>query len=208
MQTEAGRSPIDPSAANFANPSPGGPTLRVSGIMGERIRLVPLDVDLHLENYVRWLNDPEVTRWLAQYLPLTRLAERAFFERMASPKDDITWAVHDENDRHIGGTGLHGINWHHRSAVSGIVLGEKDVWGKGYGSEVMRVRTKWAFEELGLHRIESECFVENIGSATCLARAGYRQIGVARKSRWRRGAWHDAYLWEILDEDYFAMKGA
>jgi RimJ/RimL family protein N-acetyltransferase len=101
---------------------------------------------------------------------------------------------------------LHRINWRDRSATSGIVIGEKSAWGQGYGSEVMQVRTAWAFEELGLHRIESECFVENVGSARCLAKAGYRQVGLARQKRWRQGAWHDCILWEILDEDYFAGR--
>jgi aminoglycoside 6'-N-acetyltransferase len=67
----------------------------------------------------------------------------------------------------------------------------------------MRVRTRWAFEELGLHRIESECFAENVASARCLEKAGYRRFGTARKRHWRGGRWHDAILWEILDEDYF-----
>ena len=177
--------------------------LKAVHLRGQRVQFVPLDRDLHLENYVRWFNDPEVTRFMLQVLPLTRAAEEAFFERMTSATDAVTWAIHDEGGRHIGGTGLHDIDWRNRRAISGIVIGEKSAWGKGYGSEAMGVRTHWAFEELGLHRIESECFAENIGSATCLARAGYRQVGVARKKRWRNGRWHDCILWEILDEDYF-----
>jgi len=177
--------------------------LGVLGIRGERIRLVPLDADRHLENYVRWFNDPDVTRFLARNLPMSRLAEREFFERkQGNPPTDITWAIHDEHDRHIGGTGLHGIDWLNRSATSGTVIGDKTQWRNGYGAEVMRVRTRWAFEELGLRRIASICFAENTGSATCLERAGYRRIGTARSAYWRGGRWHDAILWEILDEDW------
>lgn len=186
-----------------ARPTEPAPPPEIAGIRGERVRLVPLDADRHLDNYVRWFNDPEVTRYLASCLPMTRLAERAFFERPAAhPPHDVVWAVHDEADRHIGGTGLHGIDWVHRSAVSGIVIGDKSVWRKGYGVEVMRVRTRWAFEELGLRRIASQCFADNAGSAACLEQAGYRRIGTARSAYWRGGRWHDAILWEILDEDW------
>lgn len=181
-------------------------TLSAVHLRGERVQLVPLDKDLHLDNYVRWFNDPEVTRYMLQVMPISRLAEAAFIDRLAEAQDAVVWAVHDENGRHIGGTGLHGIDWRNRSATSGIVIGQKDAWGKGYGGEVMRVRTRWAFEDLGLHRIESECFAENVGSARCLARAGYRQVGVARQKRWRAGRWHDCILWEILDEDYFGAR--
>lgn len=187
------------SEPNAAAPSP--PDL-VPGVQGERVRFVPLDLDLHLENYLRWFNDPEVTRFLSRNLPMTRLAEEKFFSRPPSnPPTDVVWAVHDEKGRHIGGTGLHGIDWMNRSATSGTVIGAKDAWNRGYGGEIMRVRTRWAFEELGLRRIESECFAGNVGSATCLERAGYRKVGVAREKYWRGGRWHDAILWEILAKD-------
>lgn len=189
----------------MANPTPV-PSLPVVHVLGERVRLVPVDKDLHLDNYLRWFNDPEITRYMLMVMPLTRQAEVAHLDRLSESKTDVVWAVHDEHGRHIGATGLHDIDWRNRAATSGIVIGERDAWGKGYGSEVMRVRTRWAFEELGLRRIESECFAENVGSATCLARAGYRQIGVARQKRWRAGRWHDCILWEILADDYFAAR--
>jgi len=175
----------------------------VVGVVGPRIRLIPQDKELHLENYVRWLNDPEVTRYLTINWPLTRLAEEQWFERMAEDESNLVWAVHDERGRHIGSAGLHRIDWKERRATSGLFIGEKEAWGQGYGAEVMQVRTRFAFEQLGLHRIESECFAENVASARCLEKAGYKREGVARKKLWRHGRWHDAILWAILDEDYF-----
>lgn len=175
-------------------------------LAGPRVKLVPPDPELHLDNYLRWFNDPQVSQWLSEVKPMTRMAERAWFDSLAERKRDFVWAVHDETGRHIGATGIHGVSWRDRRAITGIVLGERSAWGKGYGTEVMQVRTRWAFEELGLHRLESECFVENVGSATCLERAGYRRIGVARQRRWRHGAWRDSILWELLAEDWFAAQ--
>ena len=180
--------------------------MEIIGIAGPRIRLVPLDKDLHLENYVRWFNDPEVTRYLSTFWPMTRIAEDHWFDRASDTRDSLTWAVHDENDQHIGGTGLHHIDWSSRRATSGIVIGDKAVWGQGYGSEVMTVRTQFVFDQLGLHRIESECFADNQASARCLEKAGYKQEGIARKKYWRSGRWHDMLLWAILEEDYHRMK--
>ncbi len=177
----------------------------VIGIPGDRVRLVPADKEEHLDNFVRWFNDPEVVRWLAHNMPVSRMQEEKWFERMAESDRDIVWAVYDENDRHIGVTGIHRIDWKDRSAVTGTVIGEKDAWGQGYGSDVMRTRTRWAFEELGLHRLESECFAENMASIRCLEKVGYRRIGIARKKHWRNGRWHDCILWEILEEDYFGQ---
>ncbi len=176
----------------------------VIGLAGPRIRLVPQDKEQHLENYLQWMNDPEVTRYLIRNLPLTRVEEERWLERVAEDETQLVWAIHDEDGRHIGSTSLHNINWRERIAVSGTMIGDKSAWGKGYGTEVMQVRTRYAFEQLGLHRIESESFVENVASARCLEKVGYKREGLARKKYWRHGRWHDVILWAILDEDYFA----
>jgi RimJ/RimL family protein N-acetyltransferase len=178
--------------------------VRIPGLRGERVRLVPLDRALHLENNLVWFNDPEVTRWLKYGLPMMRLQEEKWFERIARSRRDVMWAIHDDSDRHIGGTGIHRIDWKNRNAVTGTVIGDPKAWGKGYGTDAMRTRTRWAFEELGLHRLQSECFVDNLASRRCLEKVGYRLIGTARQRFWRQGAWRDALLWEILDEDWFA----
>ena len=72
----------------------------------------------------------------------------------------------------------------------------------------MRVRTKFAFETLNLHRIESEVVAENEASQRALERAGYKREGVFRKRAWNEGRWHDTIRYAILDEDYFgSAKG-
>ncbi len=176
----------------------------IIGIRGERVALVPIDAEVHLGNCLRWYNDPAVVRWLTRDLPITRVAEEEWFARMARSESDIVWAIHDEEGRHIGMTGLHGIDTRHGNAVTGIVIGEKDHWGRGYASEVMAVRTRWAFEELGLRRLQSECFEGNLASVRCLEKAGYRRIGEARKCIWRGGRWHNLILWDLLAEDWGA----
>ena len=205
-RTQSGHTQSNQTQASGAQ-SPAGtaPKLAVH-LRGERVQLVPQDKEMHLENYVQWLNDGDVTRWMLMNTPLSRADEAAWFDRLPARTDSIVWAVHDETGKHIGTTGLHALDWKGRSGISGICIGDKSAWGKGYGSEVMQVRTRYAFEELGLWRIESECFVANKGSAGCLENAGYRQIGIARKKRWRAGQWRDCILWEILAEDYYAAQ--
>lgn len=179
--------------------------MRVPGISGEKVRLVPLEKE-HLENCLKWLNDSEVMRWTKRVIPLHRAQEDKFLERMVESRDDVAWAIHDENDRHIGVSGIHRIDWQYRSGMTGTIIGEKSAWGRGYGSDTMRTRTRWAFEELGLHRLQSGCFVENEASKRCLEKAGFRVVGTLRKRIWRAAAWHDLYLMEILEEDWFARK--
>jgi ribosomal-protein-alanine N-acetyltransferase len=180
----------------------GRATVNVVGLRGERVRLVPSERSLHLENALRWFNDPEITATLEFHDGITRRQEEAFFDMIEAQREtDLHWAIHDESERHIGFIGLHGIRWRHRSATGGLLLGERDAWGRGYATDAVRVRTRFAFEELGLHRVEGH----TINPAMCRVyeKCGYRREGVARAKLWRGGRWHDATFYAILEGDYF-----
>jgi RimJ/RimL family protein N-acetyltransferase len=175
-----------------------------AGLRGERVRLVPSEAGHHLENALRWLNDPEITNLLDVYWGVTRGEEVAFFERIESQRDnDLHWAILNENDRHIGFIGLHKIDWRNRSAQGGLFIGERSVWGLGYAADAVNTRTRFAFEQLGLHRIEGHTL--NPAMRRVYEKCGYRHEGTARKLRWRNGQWLDAERYAILEEDYFLM---
>lgn len=172
------------------------------GLRGERVRLVPPDRAQHLENALAWLNDPEVTATLKRNFGVSRREEEVFFDRMEGSRDrDFWWAILDEAGRHIGFIGLHLDPWPLRSARGGIFLGDRDSWGRGYATDAVRVRTRFAFEQLGLHRIDGHSF--NPAMCRVYEKCGYRHEGTARQRFWRDGRWHDAELYAILDIDYF-----
>ncbi|MGH2437035.1 MAG: GNAT family N-acetyltransferase [bacterium] len=176
----------------------------IVGLQGEKVRLVPVDKRLHFENALRWMNDPEVTQTLLLTTGVTPGMEEEWMDRAQKHDTEFHWAIVDETGRHIGFTGIGGINWRLRKGYTGTVIGEKSEWRKGYGGDAMRVRTKFAFETLNLHRLESEARIDNIGSQRALEKAGYRREGIARKKLYWGGRWYDTVLYAILDEDYFA----
>jgi RimJ/RimL family protein N-acetyltransferase len=172
------------------------------GLVGERVRLVPPDRALHLENALRWMNDPEVVATLKVHFGVTRRQEEEFFDRIESRRDDdLHWAILDGDGRHVGFNALQQVRWRSRSASGGLVIGERDAWGRGYATDAVRTRTRFAFEQMGLHRIEGHTI--NPAMRRVYEKAGYRPEGVARQVFWRDGRWHDAALFAILDEDYF-----
>ena len=178
----------------------------IVGLRGEKVRLVPVDRAQHLDNAVRWMNDPEVTRFLNLTAGVTIGMEEEWFQKIQKRDTEFVWAIHDERNRHIGFTGIHNIDWRHRCANSGIVIGEKGAWGQGYATDTMRVRTKFAFETLNLHRVESEACTENVASQKALEKTGYKREGIFRKRVWNEGRWQDTIRYAILDEDYFAGR--
>jgi RimJ/RimL family protein N-acetyltransferase len=179
--------------------------MTIVGLKGEGVRLVPIDRTLHLENALRWMNDPEVTASLEFNLGISRRQEEAFFDRAEAPSDtDFHWAILDEREAHVGFIGLHAVHWRHRSAKGGIVLGERSAWGRGVATRAIGVRSRFAFETLGLHRVEGH----TVNPAMCRVyeKAGYTREGTLREALWRDGRWLDAEMYAILDRDYFASR--
>ena len=177
----------------------------VVGLRGERVRLVPAEPALHLENGLRWMNDPEVTARLEHNVGVTRRQEESFFDRIATHREnELHWAIETEDIGHVGFIALQQIHWRSRLAIGGLMLGERRAWGRGFATDAVRVRSRFAFEQLGLHRIEGHTI--NPAMKRVYDKCGYQHEGVARQKFWRDGKWHDAHLYAILDSDHFDRK--
>ena len=174
--------------------------MHIVGLKEDRVQLRRLDRGLHLENALRWMNDPEVTATIERNFGVSRKVEEAFFDMAENPGETaLYWAIHDEADAHVGFIDFHQVSWRHRLAIGGLVIGDRSAWGKGYATDAVRSRTKFAFEQMGLHRVE--------GHTICPAmrrvyeKCGYAHEGTWREKIWRDGRWRDAHLYAILEQD-------
>jgi RimJ/RimL family protein N-acetyltransferase len=182
-------------------------TMSIVGLRGDRVRLVPPDRTLHLENALRWMNDPAITATIELNFGFTRREEELFYERVETRRDtELFWAILDETDRHIGFTVLTGIHWRHRTATGGLLIGERDAWCRGYATDAVRVRTRFGFDQMGLHRIEGHSF--NPAMCRVYEKCGYKREGLVRQKIWRDGQWLDAALYAILESDYASLSRA
>ncbi len=168
----------------------------VRGWEGEKVRLVPLDKERHFDNAVLWLNDPDLTRWLlVGDFPISRLKEEEWFAKMMQGSEtEIGFAVETLSGEHVGFSGIHRIQWQHRTGVTGTLIAPEANWGKGYGADSIRVRTRYAFEVLGLRLLLSEALQGHERSIRALTKAGYQRAGVLPGRYWKRGAFRDALL--------------
>ena len=166
------------------------------GWEGDKVRLVPLDRDKHLGNALKWFNDPDVTEWLETGdWPLTRGAEEEFFSAAErAGKGSVQFAVESLQGEHVGFSGLRSIDWQSRVAVSGSVIGRKDLWSKGIGGDAVRIRNRYAFEVLGLRLLIATVIADNSPSLAMLAKAGYTEVGRVPERYWKRGAWRDQVI--------------
>jgi len=174
------------------------------GWEGTKVRLVPLDKEKHLDNALLWLNDPEITQWtVIGDWPLTRLAEEEFFDRMMrSDQTDVAFAIELLKGEPIGFSGIHQIDWRHSVGRTGTIIGRKEFWGQGYGSDAVQVRTRYAFEVLGLRLLLSEVMADNVASLHMLQKAGYQEVGRIPRRYWKRGDHRDVMLLMVDRESW------
>lgn len=116
--------------------------------------------------------------------------------------------VNPETDDCVGLTGLWDIDWHNRSALSGIKL-DVDVAPKGAAFDAVMLVNAWAFHEVGLHRLRSAILPFNAPSYHLYVRkCGWVLEGIERESVLRAGSWHDLAKVAILDSDFDAHADA
>ncbi len=173
-------------------------------LYGKNLRLRAIERE-DIPRFLRWFNDPEVRRFVLMHEPLSRAKEERWFEEQLSRGNDLILAIEVlvENEWvPIGNIGLHRIDLKNRTAILGIVIGEKDFWGRGYGREAIRVLLRYAFFELGLNRVELETFEFNTRALRCYAAAGFKKVGVRRRALFRDGKFHDVILMDLLAEEF------
>ncbi len=176
----------------------------ILNITGQKVALGPHRRDL-LPTYQRWINDFEVRVHLGGRVgPMPLEAEESWYDSVSkSPGDNVHFTIYElETLRPIGTTALHGVDHFHRTAEFGIMIGEKDCWGRGCGTEVTRLMLRYGFQNLGLHNIMLRVFSTNPRAQRAYLRAGYTEIGRRRECLRIGGAACDEILMECLATDF------
>jgi len=177
-------------------------------LQGKRVRLRPIE-ELDLPLFIRWLNDPDVRYWLsmADGPELTLESEREWYEEMRGDPACVVWCIETEDGQPVGNLGLHGIEETHGRATLGIAIGEKDFWGRGYGTEAIRRVLRYAFGEMGLRRVDLGADEDNVRGIRCYEKCGFVREGLLRAYRMRRGEPVNAVAMGVLRDEWTADGG-
>jgi RimJ/RimL family protein N-acetyltransferase len=175
---------------------------------GSLVLLRPLErADLN-EHYLGWLNDPEVTRYTETgTFPTTAEDLENFYRSVTGSKNDVIFAIVDKKSgRHVGNVKLGPIHWLHRSAILGILIGEKEFWGKGIGLEATHLVVEYGFNRLNLHRIELGVFAEHKAAVRCYEKAGFKVEGRMREDLFHDGEYKDRIWMGLLRSEYKPLE--
>jgi RimJ/RimL family protein N-acetyltransferase len=155
----------------------------------------------------KWINDPEITQFLKINVPKSLQEEEKWIEGHAGrkPGEIILGIVLLETGQLIGTMGLHKISFVNGTAVTGSIIGEKQYWNKGYGTEAKMLLLDYAFNSLGLRKVCSSFLAFNDRSKHCLENCGYVPEGVLPQQIFRNGGYVDEILMAVYKENFLKL---
>lgn len=170
-------------------------------ISGEKVALGPIHRGV-LEINHRWINQLETTRFL-EMRPISLESEEAWYESVAKGDDLVYFVIYEASTmRPIGGVNLHNVNKMHRRAEFGIMIGEENLRGKGYGTEAVQLMCDYGFNALGLNNIMLMTYEFNVAGQRAYEKAGFKEIGRRRQARWFAGRYWDDIYYDLLASEF------
>ena len=171
---------------------------------GRRISFRPLEIE-HAALFQGWINDPENHQYLKRFRPVNGLEEKEWLQKAHEQKDHDHFEIWlREAEKLIGLISLRQVL--HRSADLGILIGEREFQGKGYGAEAIGLLLEYGFATIGLHRIGLSVYENNPRGIACYEKCGFRREGARREARWWAGRWWTIFDYAILDHEWHALS--
>lgn len=148
--------------------------------------------------YVEWMNDPAVNRFLeSRFVHQDLNSIENYIKKISASKYDYLFGIFLAHDaKHIGNIKVGPVNLYHKRAEVGLIIGDKLEWGKGYATEAIAMVSEFAFNELGLMKLTAGCYESNVGSKKAFEKVGYCDEGyvsscvetdIGREGIWRLG---------------------
>lgn len=176
-------------------------------LIGSRVMLREYQSD-DFASIRSWVNDAQVTRYLSTrfWAPQTTVDTQEFLSRMMqSSHNAFNYVIADAQDgRYIGQLDMFRVDWRLRQGEIGMVIAGAEDRGRGYGTEALELLAAFAFNSLGLERIELEVHMENAAALRCYQKAGFTLEGVKRHAYYNDGRFADLGMMSILREDWLA----
>lgn len=165
-------------------------------LQGERLvlrRISLVDAD---ELYLSWLNDDEVTRGLETTVkPYSmEMLQRYVKDVIANENIYMFMVVDKETGKSIGTTKIHNISKKNGTCNIGLMIGDKNFWGKGYGGDIYRTIVDFAFSGLGIRKIWEMVHSDNVASLAMFRKMGFVEEGRLKEQVWSDGKYVDNVL--------------
>jgi RimJ/RimL family protein N-acetyltransferase len=172
-------------------------------ILGKKVTLRAIEEE-DLPTLHKWANDPQTQDIIGNiHHPSSFEFHKNWFKNIQEDNLNLRFAIETEDIGLIGISSIIQIDWRNNHAWHGIMLGDKDLRGKGYGSDAVMATMRYAFDELHLERLDGSMIEYNKVSISFYCdKLGWKREGVRRNYYYRKGRYWDQVIVGITKEDY------
>ncbi|SHI20324.1 GNAT family N-acetyltransferase [Sporanaerobacter acetigenes] len=151
-----------------------------------------------------FVNDEELKKFLVTNIPfpMTLWEEEEWVRSQKSSQDgSYNFAIEDiETKKYIGGCGIQEVNWLSRVATVGIMIGYKQYWGKGYGTDAMKVLMNFIFNNMNIRKIRLSTFSFNVRAKKCYEKCGFEVEGILKDEIFKDGKYYDEIIMSVFNK--------
>jgi len=159
--------------------------------------------ELFIKRHIKWSNDIEVTKYLYQGTFQSDEDDISRLYYSYTNNNNIVYFLYiDGSIDPIGIVGIYDIHWPSKVGEFRILIGEKDCWGKGYGSQALEMITKIAFETYGLHKFWLGYNADHKMAEKAYSKCGFKHECVIKSHFYKNGKYSDIIRMYMLREDY------
>jgi RimJ/RimL family protein N-acetyltransferase len=175
-------------------------------IKGNKVTLRAIEhSDLNMLH--QWANDPTTQDIIGNiHFPSSRDYQTKWLNNIQDDELNQRLAIETENDGLIGLSSIMHIDWRNNHAWHGIVLGDKEIRGKGYGVDAVMATMRYAFDEMHLERLDGSIIEYNTVSYSLYCnKLGWKEEGRRRNYYFRKGRYWDQIVVGITKQDYYVL---
>lgn len=168
---------------------------------GAAVYLRPMTYE-DTERIVAWRNSDAVRKNFIYQELFTREGHEHWIRTMVETGRVVQMIICEtQGDRPVGSVYLRDIDRQHKKAEYGIFIGDDGARGRGYGTAAAQLMIRYAFEELGLHRLFLRAFADNTQAIRSYEKAGFEREALLRDDVCIDGCYRDIVLMGILNKD-------
>jgi RimJ/RimL family protein N-acetyltransferase len=173
-------------------------------LKGEKVLLRPMKED-DIARQHEFNQDPELYVLDSTYPRVSPLERaQAFYESRTKYDENIAPFAIEADGKYIGSCSLMDLQNRHGNLELGIMIGDRDYWGRGYGRDAVRLLLDYGFRYLGARRIVLTTHAKNERAIRCYLACGFVEEGRPRKAVWIDGEYTDLVEMSILHEEWQA----
>lgn len=166
---------------------------------------------LELEDYkttLNWRKDDEIWDMVCgpKYFVSSEYEKNWIIKAINNPNELRLGICLKENDLLIGMASMVNIDMINRNGGLSLMIGNKNYWSGGYGTEAMNLLKEYCFNERGMERIGGPILESNIASQKMMAKCGFKVEGVLRNSVFKNGKYLNMIMVSYLREEYLNEK--